>query len=78
MIGAIVEVGKLLGVVLDALLATLGVTTLFSVAILGYARASERRGSGSNAVVGYGVVAALCLLCCLVAVVYGVAILASK
>lgn len=78
MIGAIVEVGKLLEVVFDALLATLGVTTLFSLAILGLARASERRGNGTNVVFGYAAVAALCLLCCLATVVYGVAILASK
>jgi hypothetical protein len=78
MIAAVVEVGKLLEVVLDALVATLGVTTLFSLAILGLARASERRGNGTNAVYGYGAVTAFCLLCCLAAVVYGVAILASK
>jgi hypothetical protein len=78
MTGAIVEVGKLLGVVLDALLATLGVTALFSLAILGLARASERRGNRGNGVLGYGAVAAFCLLCCLIAVIYGVVILASK
>ncbi|MCW3031829.1 MAG: hypothetical protein QOK19_1787 [Solirubrobacteraceae bacterium] len=78
MIAAIVEVGKLLGVVRDAIVATLGLTTLFSLAILGFARASERRGSGTNAVFGYAAIASICLLCCLAAVIYGVAILASK
>ena len=75
--GTVVEVGKLLEVVVYALVATVGVALLFSVAIVGAMRASEQR-SRRAAVLGYGTLAALCLGGCIAAAAYGLALLASK
>lgn len=77
MTAAIVELGKLLGVVLDALAASVAVALLFSLAVLGIARAGERRARDDGAL-AYAVLAAVCLLGCLAAVVFGVAVTASK
>ena len=77
MIGAVVEVQKLLSVVLDAIAASVGVAMLFSLAVLGVARASEQRGH-TGALFAYGMLAILCLLGCIVAAGYGVALIASK
>lgn len=78
MIGAIVEVGKLLGVVVDAIAATVGVAMLYSLAILGIARASEARERNTNALLAYGALAVLCLVGCIAASGYGVVLLATK
>jgi hypothetical protein len=78
MIGAVVEVGKLLGVVLDALVAAVGVATLFSLAVLGLARASDRSARNPGSLFAYGMLAAVCLLGCVAAGGYGVVLLASK
>jgi len=77
MIGAIVEVGKLLGIVLDALVATVGVAVLFSMAVLGIARASDQREHNTNAF-AYGTLAVVCLLGCLAAAAYGVVLMTNK
>jgi nitrate reductase gamma subunit len=78
MIGAVVEVGKLLGVVLDAIAASVGVATLFSLVVLGIARASEQRERNTSGLLAYATLAVLCLLGCLAAGAYGVALIASK
>ncbi|HEY0516578.1 MAG TPA: hypothetical protein VGD00_05620 [Solirubrobacteraceae bacterium] len=78
MAGAVVEVGKLLTVVLDALGASVAVAVLFSLAVLGIARASDEAERDARAVLGYGALAAVCLLACLAAGVYGVVLLSSK
>jgi hypothetical protein len=78
MIGAVVDVEKLLGVVLDAIVASVGVAVLFSFAVLGLARASERRARHSSGLLAYGTLAILCLLGCLAAGAYGVLLIASK
>lgn len=78
MIASIVETGKLLDVVLYALAATVGVALLFSLAVLGAARASEARGRSGGAVLAYGAIAAVCLLACLGAAAWGIVLLSSK
>jgi hypothetical protein len=76
---AIVEVGKLLGVIGESLAATVAVATLFSLAVLGIGRAGERRGRhSSGGALAYGALATVCLLGCLAALVYGVAVTATK
>lgn len=77
MILAIIEVKSLLGVIADALAATVGVAVLFSLAVLGITRASEQR-EHTNALFAYGSLSVVCLLGCLAAVVYGIAVVASK
>lgn len=76
MIAVILEIGKLLEVVLDALVATVGVAALYSLAVLALARASEQRQR--SAALGYGTLAALCALGCIAAVAYGVALTSNK
>lgn len=78
MIATILEAGKLLHVVLDALLATVGVAALYSLAVLALARASEQRKHRGSAAIAYGTLAAVCSLGCIAAVAYGVALVASK
>ena len=65
-------------VVLASLLATVAVAILFSLAIFGAAQASERRSVDRRAGAAYGAVAVVCLAGCLVAVAYGIALLATK
>lgn len=77
MSAAIVEVGKLLGVVADALAASVVVAVLFSLAVFGMTRGSERREQGSRAL-AYGALALLCLLACLAAATYGVVLIAAE
>jgi len=77
MIGAVVEVQKLLSVVLDAMAASIGVGTMFSLAVLGIARGSEQR-EHTVALLAYGLLAVLSLLGCIAAAAYGVALIASK
>jgi hypothetical protein len=76
--GSIVEVGKLLGVVRDALIATIGLSVLFSVGIVGVVRTGERQGRSRLARLGYAVVSTFCICSCAALVVLGVALLASK
>lgn len=73
----VIEVTKLLEVMLDAIVATIGVTVLFSLAVLGISRVSDRR-EREHSVIGYGALAVLCLLGCLGVVIFGVTLLAHK
>ncbi|HEY1688224.1 MAG TPA: hypothetical protein VGF95_05105 [Solirubrobacteraceae bacterium] len=77
MIASIVEVGKLLDVIADAIGATVGVAILFSLAVLGMTRASEQRERGS-VLFAYGLLTVLCLLGSLAAVAYGIVVLARN
>lgn len=78
MIAVIIETGKLLEVVLDALLATVGVAVLYSLLVLALARATEQRKHRSGAALAYGALAVACALGCLAVVAYGVTLTASK
>ncbi len=78
MIATIIEAGKLGEVILWSLCATIGVATLFSLAILGVTQASERRTENRNAALAYSALAVIGLIGCLAAAAYGLALLASK
>lgn len=78
MIASAVDGGKLLEVVLVALVASVGVSTLFSLTILGLTRISDRRQDGSAATLAaYGALAVLSLAGCVAAVIYGLVLLTS-
>jgi hypothetical protein len=78
MIASAVDGGKLLEVVSVALVASVGVSTLFSLAILGLTRISDRRQDGSAATLAaYGALAVLSLAGCVAAVIYGLVLLTS-
>jgi hypothetical protein len=73
-----VDVGKLSDVVLAALVAGVGVTVLFSLAILGLTRVSDlRRDGGGMAIAAYGCLGLLSLAGCVAAVIYGLVLLTS-
>lgn len=74
----VIEAAKLLEVILDALIATIGVTVLFSLAVLGLARVGERPRSGTVHTVLYGMLAALALSGCVTAIVFGVIALSQQ
>jgi hypothetical protein len=77
-IASAVDTGKLLEVVLVALIASVGVSVLFSLAILGVTRISDRRREGATmALAAYGGLAILSLAGCVAAVIYGLVLLTS-
>ncbi len=77
-IAEVVDVSKLLGVVLDSLLAGVGVTVLFSLAILGLTRVSDIRSEGNRGtLLAYACLGVLSLAGSLAGVVYGLVLLTS-
>jgi hypothetical protein len=76
-IAAIVEAGKLLEVVFEALLATVGIAAMYSLAVFAFAHAVEQR-KRRGAAVAYGTLAAACALGCMAALAYGIVLTASK
>jgi hypothetical protein len=77
-VAEVVEVGKLANVVLAALVAGVGVTVLFSLAILGLTRVSDTRAAGNGpALIAYACLGILSLAGCAAAVVYGLVLLTS-
>ena len=79
MIGAIVDTTTLLELVSASLVAAVGVTAAFSLAILGATRFSDLRrdGRATEAAV-FGVLTALALAACLGAIVYGIVLIQTK
>jgi len=79
MIGSIVDTTTLLELVGASLVAAVGVTAAFSLAILGATRFSDLRrdGRGTEAAV-FGVLTALALAACLAAIVYGIVLIQTK
>ena len=77
MTATVVDWGKLLGVALTALVAGTGVTLLYSLAVLGVARAGDRTAGGRGRV-AYAALAVLCVAASAAAVVYGVVLLTRK
>lgn len=78
MTSEIVEVGKLLGVVRDALLGAVVVSILFSLAVVGFVRAGERQAHRNATTFGYAALSVICLACCGALVVFGVTLLTRK
>ena len=79
MIAAIVDGDALLQVVWVSLVAGIGLTLVFSLAIAAGARAgSARRAGAGGAALGWYALTGICCLLCAVAVVLGVAVMLSK
>jgi hypothetical protein len=77
-IASAIDIGKLADVVAAALVCGVGVTVLFSLAILGLTRVSDNRREGRTAVLAaYACVGMLILAGCVAAVVYGLVLLTS-
>ena len=73
MFGAIVDTGALFEVIWVSLLAGIGVTAVFSLALLGTTRFSEARRAGrTGAAAGFGLLGALATLAFVGGVVYAV------
>ena len=63
----------------SSVIASVGVSVVFALAVLGLIRTSEmRRAERSNAAAAYGVLAAVALLAALACVVYGLVLMAQK
>ena len=76
---AVVEFSKIAEVVWVSLLAGIGVTTVYSLVILGAARSTEARRDGrGGAALGFGVLAGLALLGFAAGIVFGVQIILDK
>jgi hypothetical protein len=79
MLAAIVDVDQLLEVAWVSLAAGVGVTTVFSLVILGGARSAEARREGRDgAALAYGTLAAVALAAFAAIVVVGVIIMLRK
>ena len=75
----IVDWGALLEVVWSSLLAGIGVTAIWAVAILGATRAIDLRQNGNAvAATAYGVLTAVALVAVAVAVVFGIIVMTQK
>ncbi len=75
----IVDWGALLEVVWTSLLAGIGVTAIWAVAILGATRAIDLRQNGNAvAATAYGVLTAIALAAVAVAVVFGIIVMTQK
>ena len=79
MVAAAIEWSKLFQVIWVSLLAGIGITTLFSFAILGTTRASEARRAGSGgSSAGYALMALVGFAGLAGAVIFGIAIIVDK
>jgi hypothetical protein len=78
-VGAIVDTTALWQTVVVALAAGVGITLVFSIAILGIVRVVELGRDGrTGAATAFGTLAALALAACLGAVVLGVIVMTQK
>lgn len=76
---ALVETDALLKMVYASLVAGIGIAVVFSVALLGAIRSSDmRRTQRTGAAAAYAALAAVGLLVCCAAVVYGLTLVARK
>ena len=75
----VVDWGSLLEVVVVSLVAGVGVTAVFSVAVLGAVRSVDSARDGRRLAAGtFGAIALVALAGCLVATAYGIVIMVSK
>jgi hypothetical protein len=75
----LVDVAQLLHVVEASLIAGVGISLVFSLVILGAARAGERRQQSRHVAAGaHAALAILALAVCVAAIAYGVSIMLSK
>ncbi len=79
MLATLIEWDALLKVIWMSLVATIGITMVFSFAIVGAAGFSESRRDGRRgAAVAFAVLAAVALTVCIAAVVFGLVVMTSK
>ena len=79
MLATVIDVDALLKVILAALGAGAGVTAAFSFVILGSTRFAERRQQGRPLAAGaFGLLAALALAACVLALIVGLRVMISK
>ena len=79
MTATVVDTGALLKTIAAALLAGVGVTLIFSVAILGAARFAELSRDGRTAAASaFGILAVVALLAAAAAVTIGIIVMTSK
>ena len=79
MLASVVDTGALLNVIWVSLVAGVGLSFVFSVTIAGAARASSHRREGrSTAAMAWSIVAGLCALVCVAAVIAGVTVMLHK
>ncbi|MGI8945734.1 MAG: hypothetical protein ACR2GL_05785 [Thermoleophilaceae bacterium] len=77
--GSIIDWGALLDVVWTSIVGGIGVTAVFSVAVLGATRGGEQRREGNAAAAAaYGLLLVLATAAVLAAVVFGVVVMTSK
>lgn len=75
----ILDIGDLISVVWTSLAAGIGVCLVFSLAIVGFARATDTRREGQGvAMVAYTLLALVALAAVLALVVFGVIVMTSK
>ncbi len=74
----VVDLPKLVDVTLAALVAGIGVSTLFALAVLGITRVSERRESSRTQTIAYGALALGGWAGFIAAIVYGVVLLTGS
>lgn len=75
----IVDVGDLVSVVWTSIVAGVGVCMIFSLAIVGFARATDMRSAGNGAAtVAYLVMAFVAFAAVMALVVYGVIVMTAK
>jgi len=78
-IAEIVDVGDLINVVWTSIVSGIGVCIVFSLAIVGFARATDSRRDGTGiATVAYAVMALVSLAAVMALVVFGVIVMTSK
>jgi hypothetical protein len=75
----IVDWGSLLEIVVVSLVAGVGLTAVFSIAVLGAVRSVDSARDGRRITAGaFGAITLVALAACLAAIVYGVAIMVAK
>ena len=77
-LATLVDWGTLGDVVLYSFIGAVGLTTVFSVGIVGLARYDDRRRSGRGGGGGYAVLAAVCTVVVVAAVVEAIIVMANK
>jgi hypothetical protein len=78
-IAEIVDVGDLVNVIWTSIVAGIGVCIVFSLAIVGFARATDMRSAGNGvATVAYLALALVALCAVLALVVFGVIVMTAK
>ena len=75
----IVDWGSLLEVIVISLVGGVGLTAVFSVAVVGAVRSVDAARDGRGVAAGaFGVVALVGLVVCLAAIFFGIAVMAAK